>query len=88
MDAKDLTQRTQELQSTAEDAVRQTASDWRNKAEDLRDQAQEWQRRAMESARQFGTTADQYVRENPWMTVGVVAAVSFIVGYLLSRNRD
>ena len=38
---------------------------------------------AVDSAR----AADSYVRDNPWVSVGVAAAIAFLVG-ALSRRRD
>ena len=33
-------------------------------------------------------SADQYVKANPWQSVGIGAAAGLILGYLLLRDRD
>lgn len=37
-------------------------------------------------ARLVGTTADSYVRDNPWQAIGVAAMVGVAVGFLTSRR--
>ena len=37
-------------------------------------------------AKEAATDADRYVRENPWQSIGVAAAVGFLVGLLVSRR--
>lgn len=37
-------------------------------------------------AQEAATDADRYVRENPWQSIGVAAAVGFLVGLLVSRR--
>ena len=39
-------------------------------------------------AREFGHTADGYVRENPWLMIGAAAGVGVLVGFLLRRSRE
>ena len=38
------------------------------------------------SAKKAATDADRYVHENPWQSIGVAAAVGFLVGLLVSRR--
>jgi ElaB/YqjD/DUF883 family membrane-anchored ribosome-binding protein len=49
----------------------------------LVDASETWVRRA----RDFVTTADDYVRNNPWAAVGVGAMLGLTLGYFLSRSR-
>ncbi len=49
---------------------------------------QDWQQRATQGARDLGNTADRYVRENTWLTLGIAAALGCVVGYLLVGNRE
>jgi len=49
----------------------------------LVDASETWVRRA----RDFVTTADDYVRNNPWAAIGVGAMVGITLGYFLSRSR-
>jgi len=72
MDAQDMTDKTQEWQEKGEEAAR-----------GFREKAQEWQRRASDSARKAAQVTNEYVRDNPWETVGYVAAGAFIIGFLL-----
>ncbi|HSI86889.1 MAG: YqjD family protein [Candidatus Methylacidiphilales bacterium] len=39
-----------------------------------------------DSSKQAAMTVDQYVRDNPWESVGVAAAVGFILGVLIIRR--
>ena len=51
------------------------------------DKFQDFQQRATEKARDVGETADRYVRENTWASIGVAAVLGCVVGFLLA-NRD
>ncbi len=48
----------------------------------LMDASENW----VQKARVMVSTADDYVRNNPWQALGVVALVGVTVGYLLSRR--
>jgi len=48
----------------------------------LMDASENW----VQKARDFVGSADDYVRNNPWRALGVVAMVGVTVGYLLSRR--
>ncbi len=39
------------------------------------------------SARQAASTADDYVRDNPWQAIGVAALVGITIGFLASRRQ-
>jgi ElaB protein len=39
-----------------------------------------------ESAKQYATTTDEYVRANPWQAVGVGALAGAVLGFLLARR--
>ncbi|MDY6944396.1 MAG: DUF883 family protein [Pseudomonadota bacterium] len=41
---------------------------------------------AMRRAREVAEAADEYVRENPWQSVGIAAGVGLVVGLLLARR--
>ena len=41
---------------------------------------------ATEGARDAAEAAEQYVRKNPWKTLGVAAAAGLVVSYLVSRR--
>jgi ElaB/YqjD/DUF883 family membrane-anchored ribosome-binding protein len=74
MDAQNMTDKTQDWQEKGEEA-----------AQNFRERAQEWQKRASDSARKAARVTDDYVRQNPWETVGYVAAGAFVIGFLLGR---
>jgi ElaB/YqjD/DUF883 family membrane-anchored ribosome-binding protein len=38
--------------------------------------------------REYAQRGDEYVRENPWQSVGFAALAGFVVGALLLRSRD
>lgn len=47
---------------------------------------QELQEELQFRARQAARVADEYVHENPWKSIGLVAAAGLLVGLLLSRR--
>jgi ElaB/YqjD/DUF883 family membrane-anchored ribosome-binding protein len=48
----------------------------------LMDASETWVQRA----RDFVANADEYVRNNPWQALGVMAMVGVTIGYVLSRG--
>ena len=48
---------------------------------------QEVQEELTARARDAARATDDYVHENPWKSMGVVAAVGIVVGLLLSSRR-
>jgi ElaB/YqjD/DUF883 family membrane-anchored ribosome-binding protein len=48
----------------------------------LMDASENW----VQKAREFVSSADDYVRSNPWQALGVMAMVGVTLGYLLSRR--
>jgi ElaB/YqjD/DUF883 family membrane-anchored ribosome-binding protein len=42
----------------------------------------------VDQTRQYVQRGDEYVRENPWQSVGFAALAGFIFGALLLRSRD
>lgn len=57
-------------------------------ARGMTDKLQDWQKRAGETAKNVGQATDQYVRDNTWTSIAVVALVGCVVGYLIGRSRD
>jgi len=51
-----------------------------------REQLEELSESALERARQVADGADSYVRNNPWQSVGIGAAVGLLVGFLAGRR--
>jgi ElaB/YqjD/DUF883 family membrane-anchored ribosome-binding protein len=48
----------------------------------LMDASENW----VQKARDFVSSADDYVRNNPWQALGVVAMVGVTIGFVLSRR--
>lgn len=46
----------------------------------------ETQQMVSEKAKVAAKVTDEYVRDNPWQSVGVATAVGFLVGLLVSRR--
>src|ERR1041384_4222378 len=41
---------------------------------------------AMRRAREVADAADEYVRENPWQSVGIAAGIGLVLGLLIARR--
>jgi hypothetical protein len=48
----------------------------------LMDASENW----VEKAREFVSSADDFVRNNPWQALGVMAIVGVALGFLISRR--
>jgi ElaB/YqjD/DUF883 family membrane-anchored ribosome-binding protein len=65
----------QEVRARAEQSLQQA----RARLSGLEDEA-------MRRAKEVADATDEYVRENPWQSVGIAAGVGLLVGLLLSRR--
>lgn len=65
----------QEVRTRAEESLRQAKA-----------RLGEVEEEAMRRAREVADAADEYVRENPWQSVGIAAGIGLVVGLLLSRR--
>ena len=83
--------------SDAEELLKLTAGQVGDKAVDMRDRMQErierartsladLQEDAVERAKDAGRVADGYVRENPWVAIGIAGGVGVLLGALLGRR--
>lgn len=81
----------------AEALLRATSSQTGEKIQEVRAQAEESLRRAkvrlgemeeeaVKRAREVAQATEDYVRENPWQSVGIAAGIGLLVGLLLSRR--
>lgn len=68
-------ERIQEVRARAEESLKQA----RTRLNELEEEAR---RRAQEMA----NATEEYVRENPWQSVGIAAGVGLLLGLLLSRR--
>ena len=65
----------QEVRARAEESVREA----KQRLSTLEDEA-------LRRAREVADATDQYVRDNPWQSVGIAAGVGLLVGLLLARR--
>lgn len=65
----------QEVRARAEESLRQAKV-----------RLTEVEEEAMRRAREVAEAADEYVRENPWQSVGIAAGIGLVLGLLLARR--
>jgi ElaB/YqjD/DUF883 family membrane-anchored ribosome-binding protein len=81
----------------AEALLRATSSQTGEKIQEVRARAEESLRQAkarlssiedeaLRRAREVADATDEYVRENPWQSVGIAAGVGLLLGLLLARR--
>ena len=81
----------------AEALLRATSAQTGEKIQEVRARAEESLRQAkarlgsieeeaLRRAREVADATDDYVRENPWQSVGIAAGVGLLVGLLLARR--
>ncbi len=54
----------------------------------LSQKVQDVQNRVTDTARKASYATDRYVRENPWITVGVVALAACMLGWMLRMTSE
>lgn len=85
------------LLAEAEDLLKHATEETGEKAQALRQQVearllnarlrlQELEGDAVAKAKAASRVTDEYVHDHPWQTVGIAAAVGFVVGLLLNRR--
>jgi ElaB/YqjD/DUF883 family membrane-anchored ribosome-binding protein len=65
----------QEVRARAEESLRQA----KQRLSTIEDEA-------LRRAREVADATDEYVRDNPWQSVGIAAGVGLLVGLLLTRR--
>lgn len=81
----------------AEELLRATAGQAGEKVSALREKIQDNLARArasladaqaamVDKAKEVGHATDEYVRDNPWKSVGIAAGVGFVIGLLVGRR--
>ncbi|MBL8264945.1 DUF883 family protein [Steroidobacter sp.] len=65
----------QEVRARAEQSLRQA-----------KERLSEVEEEALRRAREIADAADEYVRENPWQSVGIAAGIGLVLGLLLARR--
>jgi ElaB/YqjD/DUF883 family membrane-anchored ribosome-binding protein len=68
-------ERIQEVRARAEESLRQARVRLAQVEED-----------ALKQAREVADATEEYVRENPWQSVGIAAGVGLLLGLLLGRR--
>lgn len=77
MNTDQLKEKTDDLQDTAREAGRK-----------IKDKASQWQQTAKDNATTVARAADDYVRDNPWGAIGLVAVFALALGILIGGRRD
>lgn len=65
----------QEVRAKAEESLRQA-----------RERLVQVEEEAVKRAKEVAQATEEYVRENPWQSVGIAAGIGLLVGLLLSRR--
>ncbi|MNC88894.1 hypothetical protein D3C83_47660 [compost metagenome] len=63
-----------EARARAEESVRQAKA-----------RMSQIEQETLERARELAGDADRYVRQNPWQSIGVAAAIGLVIGLLVRR---
>jgi ElaB/YqjD/DUF883 family membrane-anchored ribosome-binding protein len=80
---------TSDLSGAAEQAgqmVKEVGNKVNNTLQSYKSTLTDYQTQMTERARQAAGMTDEYVRMNPWKSLGVAAAAGLLVGILLSRR--
>lgn len=82
-DAEELLGATSE---EAGDAVADLRARLADNLEQARDKLQDTEAVLRANAQEVAASADEYVRENPWSSLGMAAAAGLVLGVLLGRR--
>ncbi len=58
------------------------------KLRDVQDRLRDVQDRVSDKAKNVSYATNQYVRENPWKTIAIVAVAACLTGWFLRTARD
>jgi len=67
---------------------RQTLNQGIQAAKDFADTASERSKEALDRSREALVATEDWAKENPWITVGLIAGIGLVMGILIGRNRD
>ena len=82
-DAEALLKATSDQTGDRIDAVRAQAEESLRQA---RARVNEMEQQALRAAREMADATEEYVRDNPWQSVGVAAGVGLLLGLLIGRR--
>ena len=82
-DAQDLLQ---QANTAAGDRARELRSQVEAKLLRAKLRMQELRGQAMDRGREAARATDEYVRDNPWQSVGIAAGIGLLLGLLLRRR--
>lgn len=77
------------MSATADDAgsgVREARARAAESLEAARARLEEIEEQVKSRAKDAADEANRYVRDNPWQSIGIAAAVGFVVGMIVSRR--
>lgn len=76
----------QRVASEGGERLGESVEDLQSSMARLRKRFDDFQRRAPREIRRTIRSTDRYVRDNPWQTVGLAAAVGFVLGAMIARR--
>ncbi|HEY6641720.1 DUF883 family protein [Povalibacter sp.] len=65
----------QEVRARAEESLRQA-----------RERLSQVEEEALRRARELADATEEYVRDNPWQSIGIAAGIGLVLGILISRR--
>lgn len=82
-DADDLLQATAKVSGEGFNVAREKFSE---KLKSAKTSLEEAERQVVDKAKQAATATDDYVKGNPWASVGIAAGVGVVIGYLIGKR--
>lgn len=76
------------MNAKTEDYVQSAKSKLSGTMEDVQNRLGDQARNVAERARHYSRRTDQYVRENPWVTLGLVALAACTLGWFLRMAQE
>jgi len=87
MDQNTLEQQADRAKDVYENG-RQTLKQGIQSAKDIAQTASEKSREVMARSKEALDASEDWAKENPWVTVGLIAGAGLLIGLLIGRSRD
>jgi len=87
MDQNTLEQQVDRAKDVYENG-RQTLKQGIQSAKDIAQTASEKSREVMARSKEALYASEDWAKENPWVTVGLIAGAGLLIGLLIGRSRD